>query len=60
MKVSRGVSYPDDYEAQVFYALTLQAAASHADTTYADQLKSAAILEKRSLARSACISLLRA
>ena len=38
--------YPDDYEAQVFYALTLQASASHADTTYADQLKSAAILEK--------------
>ena len=38
--------YPDDYEAQVFYALTLQAAASHADTTYTDQLKSAAILEK--------------
>jgi hypothetical protein len=37
--------YPDDFEAQVFYALTLQAAASHADTTYADQLKSAAILE---------------
>src|SRR6185436_14281655 len=25
--------YPDDYEAQVFYALTLQASASHADTT---------------------------
>jgi tetratricopeptide (TPR) repeat protein len=38
--------YPGDFEAQVFYALTLQAAASHADTTYADQLKSAAILEK--------------
>jgi tetratricopeptide (TPR) repeat protein len=38
--------YPDDYEAQVFYALTLQAAASHADTNYSDQLKSAAILEK--------------
>jgi Tfp pilus assembly protein PilF len=38
--------YPDDYEAGVFYALTLQAAASPADTTYADQLKSAAILEK--------------
>src|SRR5215203_1160669 len=38
--------YPDDYEARVFYALTLQAAASHADTTYTDQLKSAAILEK--------------
>jgi tetratricopeptide (TPR) repeat protein len=38
--------YPDDYEAQVFYALTLQASASHADTTYARQLKSAAILER--------------
>lgn len=38
--------YPDDYEAKVFYALTLQASASHADTTYAQQLKSAAILEK--------------
>ena len=38
--------YPDDYEAQVFYALTLQASASNADTTYAQQLKSAAILEK--------------
>src|SRR5262245_22336460 len=38
--------YPDDYEAKVFYALTLQASASHADLTYAQQLKSAAILEK--------------
>ena len=38
--------YPDDYEAQVFYALTLQASASAADTTYANQRKSAAILEK--------------
>ena len=38
--------YPDDYEAQVFYALTLQASASPADTTYANQRKSAAILEK--------------
>jgi tetratricopeptide (TPR) repeat protein len=38
--------YPDDYEAQVFYALTLQASASPADTTYANQTKSAAILEK--------------
>jgi tetratricopeptide (TPR) repeat protein len=38
--------YPNDYEAQVFYALTLQASASPADTTYANQLKSAAILEK--------------
>src|SRR5262245_57357900 len=38
--------YPDDYEARVFYALTLQASASRADTTYANQLKSASILEK--------------
>lgn len=38
--------YPDDYEAKVFYALTLQASASHSDVTYAQQLKSAAILEK--------------
>ena len=38
--------YPNDFEAQVFYALTLQAAASPADTTYVDQLKSAAILQK--------------
>jgi tetratricopeptide (TPR) repeat protein len=38
--------YPDDYEAQVFYALTLQASASATDTTYANQRRSAAILEK--------------
>ena len=38
--------YPGDYEAQVFYALTLQASASPTDTTYANQLKSAAILQK--------------
>ena len=38
--------YPDDYEAQVFYALTLQASAPTTDTTYVNQLKSAAILEK--------------
>src|SRR5215216_876648 len=38
--------YPDDYEARVFYALTLQASASKSDLTYANQLKSAAILEK--------------
>jgi tetratricopeptide (TPR) repeat protein len=38
--------YPDVYEAKVFYALTLQASASPADTTYANQIKSAAILEK--------------
>ena len=38
--------YPDDYDAHVFYALTLQASASKADLTYVNQLKSAAILEK--------------
>lgn len=38
--------YPDDYEAQVFYALTLQASADPTDTSYANQLKSVAILEK--------------
>ena len=38
--------YPDDYEAQVFYALTLQASASPADMSYANQKKSAAMLEK--------------
>ena len=38
--------YPDDFEAQVFYALTLQASAPKGDLTYANQFKSAAILEK--------------
>ena len=38
--------YPDDYEAKVFYALTLQASASKTDKTYGNQLKSAGILEK--------------
>jgi hypothetical protein len=38
--------YPDDFEAQVFHALTLQASASKRDLTYASQRKSAAILEK--------------
>src|SRR4051812_34896422 len=38
--------YPDDYEAWVFYALTLQASAPKADLTYANQIKSAAILDK--------------
>jgi len=38
--------YPDDYEARVFYALTLQASASNTDVTYAAQIKSAAMLEK--------------
>ena len=38
--------YPNDYEAWVFYALTLQASAPKNDVTYATQIKSAAILEK--------------
>jgi tetratricopeptide (TPR) repeat protein len=38
--------YPDDYEVQVVYALTLQASASKTDLTYANQLKSVAILER--------------
>jgi tetratricopeptide (TPR) repeat protein len=38
--------YPDDYEANVIYALTLQASAQKSDLTYANQIKSAAILEK--------------
>jgi hypothetical protein len=37
--------YRDDDEAQIFYAITLNAAASPADKTYANQLKGAAILE---------------
>ena len=38
--------YPDDYEVQVVYALTLQASAAKADVTYKNQLQSVAILEK--------------
>jgi tetratricopeptide (TPR) repeat protein len=38
--------YPDDFEVQAYYALTLQASAKKSDLTYANQLKSAAILEK--------------
>lgn len=38
--------YPDDSEAQVFYALSLDMTASLADKTYANQLKAAAILER--------------
>ena len=38
--------YPDDYEVQAFYALTLQASAQKSDLSYANQLKSAALLEK--------------
>jgi tetratricopeptide (TPR) repeat protein len=39
-------SYPDDYEVQVYYALTLQASARKSDLTYSNQLKSAALLER--------------
>jgi len=38
--------YPNDYEVQAYYALTLQASAPKTDLSYANQLKSAAILEK--------------
>jgi hypothetical protein len=38
-------SYPRDDEAQIFYALALDMAASPSDKTYANQLKAAAILE---------------
>jgi hypothetical protein len=38
--------YPDDDEAQIAYAITLNVAASPADKTYAYQLKGAAILEQ--------------
>jgi len=37
--------YPDDDEAQIFYAITLNVAASPNDKTYANQLKGANILE---------------
>src|SRR5262245_51992116 len=36
--------YPDDFEAQVYYALTLQAAAPKNDVTYESQRKSAEML----------------
>ena len=38
--------YPNDFEVQAYYALTLQASAKKSDLTYANQLKSAVILEK--------------
>ena len=38
--------YPDDPEARIFYALSLDQTALPADKTYANQLKAAAILEK--------------
>jgi hypothetical protein len=37
--------YPDDDEAQIYYALALNTSASPADKTYANQLKGAAILK---------------
>lgn len=37
--------YPEDDEAQIYYALALNTAASPSDKTYANQLKAAAILE---------------
>jgi hypothetical protein len=37
--------YPNDDEAQIFYAITLNTSASPADKSYAQQLKGAAILE---------------
>ena len=37
--------YPTDDEAQIFYAITLNVAASPNDKTYANQLKGAALLE---------------
>ena len=38
--------YPEDHEAQIFYALALAVAADPADKTYADQLEAGRILEK--------------
>jgi len=38
--------YPDDHEAQIFYALALAVAEDPADKTYADRLKAGIILEK--------------
>jgi hypothetical protein len=38
--------YPEDHEAQIFYALALAASEDPADKTYADRLKAGAILEE--------------
>ena len=38
--------YPDDHEAQAFYALSIAASEDPADKTYAGRLKAGAILEK--------------
>ena len=43
---SLAARYPDDVEAQIFYALYLAATQSLADQTYASYLKAAAILER--------------
>ncbi|MGA2744567.1 MAG: hypothetical protein ABSE44_07735 [Candidatus Sulfotelmatobacter sp.] len=40
------VSYPDDHEAAVFYALSLLASEPHHDATFANRKQAAAILEK--------------
>jgi hypothetical protein len=39
--------YPDDSEAQIFYALAIAASEDPADKTYAGRLKAGAILDKR-------------
>ncbi len=39
-------NYPQDHEAQIFYALALAVGADPGDKSYADQLKGGAILEK--------------
>jgi hypothetical protein len=39
-------NYPEDLEAQIFYALALVVAEDPSDKTYADRLKAGAILEK--------------
>jgi hypothetical protein len=48
LKAMEGVAqrYPQDDEAQMFYAITLNVAASPNDKTYSNQLKGAAILER--------------
>jgi hypothetical protein len=47
LKAMEGLAakYPDDDEAQIAYAITLNTSASPADKTYAQQLKGAALLE---------------
>jgi Tfp pilus assembly protein PilF len=47
LKAMEGLAarYPNDDEAQIFYAITLNVAASPNDKTYANQLKGAALLE---------------